>query len=58
MKACKLLRRRCEEFLCNVVKTEVVESSLEDIPVVREFLDAVLEEIPGMPPLREVEFCY
>jgi len=40
------------------VKTEVVESSLEDIPVVREFLDAVLEEIPGMPPLREVEFCY
>ena len=30
---------------------------LEDIPRVREFPDVLLDEIPGMPPLREVKFC-
>jgi len=53
----KLLGRGCERFLSNVVKTESVESSLEDLPVVREFPDVFSDEIPGMPPLREVEFC-
>ena len=31
--------------------------SLRDIPVVQEFSDVFPEEIPGMPPPREVEFC-
>jgi len=38
------------------VKTKDAKSSLEEIPVVREFLDVFHDEIPGMPPLREVEF--
>jgi len=42
--------------VCNVVKTEGAKSSLEDILVVREFPDVFSEEIPGMVPLREVEF--
>src|SRR4051812_7404433 len=29
---------------------------LEDIPVVRDFLDVFPEELPGMPPDRCVEF--
>jgi len=37
MKAHKLLDIGCKGFLGNVVKIEGVESSLEDIPVVREF---------------------
>ena len=40
-----------------MVKTEVAEPSLEDIPIMEEFLDVFLVEILGMPPLREVEFC-
>ena len=56
MKAHKLLGRECEGFLCNVVKTESAESSLEDIPAVREFRDVFTDEIPSMSPLREVEF--
>ena len=55
MKVCKLLGRGCERFLCNVVKTEGVESSLEDNPVVKGFPDVFPEEIPGMTPLREVD---
>jgi len=57
MKAHKLLGRGCEEFLYNIVKTEGAEFSLEDPPVLREFLDVFPEKIPGIPPLREVEFC-
>jgi hypothetical protein len=29
---------------------------LEHLPVVREFVDVFLEELPGMPPERELEF--
>nr|GEY29367.1 putative reverse transcriptase [Tanacetum cinerariifolium] len=31
------------------------EKGLEDIPVVREFLKVFLEELPGLPPVRQVE---
>nr|GFC71542.1 putative reverse transcriptase domain-containing protein [Tanacetum cinerariifolium] len=29
---------------------------LEDIPVVREFPDVFLEDLPGLPPVRQAEF--
>jgi len=57
IKARKLLGKGCKGFLCSVVKIEAAEPSLEDIPVVWEFSDVFLEEIPGMPTLREVELC-
>jgi hypothetical protein len=34
----------------------VVQRTLQDIPVVREFLDVFLDELPGMPPKRAIEF--
>jgi hypothetical protein len=34
----------------------VVERRLEDIQVVREFLDVFTEDLPGMPPERAIEF--
>ena len=30
--------------------------SLEEIPVVNEYLDVFPEELPGMPPDRDIEF--
>jgi hypothetical protein len=36
----------------NVLK----ENIIEDIPVVREFQDVFPQELPGMPPDREIEF--
>ena len=30
--------------------------SPEDVPVVREFADVFPDELPGMPPERDVEF--
>ncbi|GJW18319.1 hypothetical protein Tco_0025755 [Tanacetum coccineum] len=32
------------------------ERRLEDIPVVREFLEVFPEDLPGLPPVRQVEF--
>jgi hypothetical protein len=32
------------------------EAKLEDIPVVKEFMDVFPKELPGMPPDREIEF--
>ncbi|GKA90160.1 hypothetical protein Tco_0811972 [Tanacetum coccineum] len=32
------------------------EKRLENIPVVREFLEVFPEDLPGLPPVRQVEF--
>jgi hypothetical protein len=34
----------------------VVESKLKDIHVIREFSDVFLDNLPGMPPERAIEF--
>jgi len=52
MKAHRLLGRGCKGLLRNVVKTDGVGPSLEDLPVVREFPDVFPDEILGMPPLE------
>ena len=31
------------------------EKRVEDIPIVREFPDVFLEELPGLPPVHQVE---
>ncbi|GJY85886.1 hypothetical protein Tco_0499912 [Tanacetum coccineum] len=33
-----------------------VEKRLEDVPVIRDFLEVFPEELPGLPPPRQVEF--
>nr|GEZ94579.1 reverse transcriptase domain-containing protein [Tanacetum cinerariifolium] len=32
------------------------EKRLKDFPVVKEFLDVFPEDLPGLPPIRQVEF--
>jgi hypothetical protein len=34
----------------------VVEKRLEEIHMVREFLDVFLDDLPGIPPERAIEF--
>ena len=55
IRAQKLLKWGCERYLCNVVETETPEVLLRNILIVQEFPDVFSEEIPGMPPPREVE---
>ncbi|GJR07587.1 reverse transcriptase domain-containing protein [Tanacetum coccineum] len=44
-----------------IIRAQVMEKKsdkkqLEDIPVVREFLEVFPEDLPGLPPIRQVEF--
>nr|GFC33322.1 putative reverse transcriptase domain-containing protein [Tanacetum cinerariifolium] len=39
-----------------VMEKKSDEKRLENIPVVKEFLDVFLEELPSLPPVRPVEF--
>ncbi|XP_031101850.1 probable serine/threonine-protein kinase roco11 [Ipomoea triloba] len=45
-----------EAYLCMVKDLNALEDAIEQIPMVKEFPDVFPEEIPGMPPEREVEF--
>ena len=49
------LRNGCQGFLAYVVSDENGEK-LEDIPVVRDFPDVFPNDLPGLPPEREVDF--
>ncbi|XP_074373790.1 uncharacterized protein LOC141714156 [Apium graveolens] len=56
LKACKMLRKGGEGFLAYVVGNEGIKNKVEDIPIVKEFLDVFPDELPGLPPEREIEF--
>ncbi|CAN1137140.1 Transposon Ty3-G Gag-Pol polyprotein [Linum perenne] len=53
-RAFTLIQEGCEAYLAHVVEAPNVE--LKDVPLAREFPEVFLEEFPGLPPLREVEF--
>ncbi|GJW96998.1 putative reverse transcriptase domain-containing protein [Tanacetum coccineum] len=50
----------CPVFLANVNTKETEDKSekkrLEDVPIVRDFPDVFPEDLPGLPPTRQVEF--
>ena len=55
MQARQLLRKGCEAFLAMVLDSKRGQIELENILVVKDFLDVFPEELPGIPPVREVE---
>ncbi|XP_016702287.1 uncharacterized protein [Gossypium hirsutum] len=52
----KCLRKRCEAYLAFVMNTKESKLKVESVSVVSEYVDVFLEELPGLPPDREVEF--
>ena len=44
------------EFDLQNVANAIQPVALADIPVVCEFLDVFLDELPGLPPDRDIEF--
>ena len=51
-----MVRKGCEAYLVYVIDTKKAVPSLMDIPIVRDYPDMFLEELPGLPLLREIEF--
>ncbi|GKC62125.1 putative reverse transcriptase domain-containing protein [Tanacetum coccineum] len=56
----KYIKRGCLIFLAQVTKKETEdkpeEKRLEDVPTVRDFSEVFPEDLPGLPPTRQVEF--
>ncbi|GJZ28150.1 hypothetical protein Tco_0572797 [Tanacetum coccineum] len=59
-KAQEYLTKGCHIFLANITATKDKDKSkgkrLEDVPVVQEFPEVFPEDLPGIPPTRQVEF--
>ncbi|GJV66061.1 putative reverse transcriptase domain-containing protein [Tanacetum coccineum] len=45
----KYIKKGCQTFLAQ-------EKRLEDVPIVRDFPEVFPEDLPGLPPTRQVEF--
>ena len=52
----KYARKGCEAYFAYVLDSKVAKRNIESVPVVCEYLDVFPEELPGLPPIREVEF--
>nr|GFA20508.1 hypothetical protein [Tanacetum cinerariifolium] len=56
----KYLLKGYPVFLANIttkmIKDKSNEKQLEDVPIVRDFSEVFPEDLPGLPPTRQVEF--
>ncbi|GJU85877.1 putative reverse transcriptase domain-containing protein [Tanacetum coccineum] len=59
-KAQEYLSKGCDVFLAHITTKEAKDESegkrLEDVPIVRDFPEVFPEDLPGIPPARQVEF--
>ena len=53
-----LLQKGCKGYLAHVVDTRSSEVRLEDVSVVRDFLDVFPDDLPGLPLEREIDFSH
>ena len=53
----KMVRKGCEAYLAYVIDTVKARHNVSDIPTVSDFPDLFPEELPGLPPQREIEFA-
>ncbi|GJS53017.1 putative reverse transcriptase domain-containing protein [Tanacetum coccineum] len=56
IKTKRYISRGCQLFIAQVMEKKSDEKRLEDIPVVKEFLKVFPKDLPGLPPVRQVEF--
>jgi hypothetical protein len=55
MTARKLIRKGCPAWLSHVRELKKASIELTNIPIVKEFPYVFLEELQGLPPIREIE---
>nr|GEW69501.1 putative reverse transcriptase domain-containing protein [Tanacetum cinerariifolium] len=56
----KYIQKGCQVYLAQVTskkaKDKLEEKRLEDVPIIQDFPQVFLEDLPGFPPARQVEF--
>ncbi|XP_024995922.1 uncharacterized protein LOC112529079 [Cynara cardunculus var. scolymus] len=55
-KARKCLAKGYPSFIAYVMDAKLEKERIEEVKVVNEFLDVFSEDLPGLPPVRQVEF--
>nr|GEY38968.1 hypothetical protein [Tanacetum cinerariifolium] len=56
IKARKYIERESQLFLAQVTEIEPVKKQLQDVPVICNFPEVFPDDLPGLPPPRQVEF--
>ncbi|XP_050238318.1 uncharacterized protein LOC126687806 [Mercurialis annua] len=57
MKAQQMMRKGRQAFLAIVLDTEKAQGTVQNVPLAMEYPDVFPDELPGLPPDREIEFC-
>ncbi|GJS25133.1 putative reverse transcriptase domain-containing protein [Tanacetum coccineum] len=56
----KYIQKGCQVYLAQVTSKKAEDKSeekrLKDVPIIREFPKVFLDDLPGLPPARQVEF--
>ena len=56
----KATRKGCKVFAVHIIKNEHMDKEdklkFDDIPILQDFSDVFPEEIPGLPPKRDLDF--
>nr|GFA84980.1 hypothetical protein [Tanacetum cinerariifolium] len=56
IKAIKFIERSSQLFVAHVTEKEPQEKRIEDVPVIRYYPKVFPDDLPGLPPPRQVEF--
>ncbi|GJR61269.1 putative reverse transcriptase domain-containing protein [Tanacetum coccineum] len=56
IKARKYIERGSQLFLAQVTEKEPSKKQLQDVPVIRNFPEVFPDDLPGLPPPRQVKF--
>nr|GEZ91634.1 hypothetical protein [Tanacetum cinerariifolium] len=52
----KYIQRGCHLFIAHVMEKKPKEKRLKDVPIIRDFPEVFLDDLPGLPPPRQVKF--
>ena len=56
IRAHRLIDRGCSSYLSFIRDVGAESPAMDSIPVVQEFPDVFPEDLPGVPPVREIDF--
>ncbi|KAJ9546384.1 hypothetical protein OSB04_018927 [Centaurea solstitialis] len=56
LKARKYILKGCETYLAYMVDVKKEKKGVEEVSIVCEYLEVFLDDLPGLPPDRQVEF--
>ena len=56
LEAKRLMHKDYEAYLAHMIDTSTPKVTLESVPIVREFSNVFLKNLPRLPPDRELEF--